>query len=172
MKNTATEPLRASIRTNAELDAEIVTLNQLVTDTAARRQSLECSCDLADEKSLDEITRLQVVEALLPRRIAARVASKDEAEKNIVAAAHAFIRAGLGPRTRALLEQAKAKAKAAFAPLYTDPDLLDKAVQNSSLVMELWAMSPTISQPANVVRYAEDLLALWAKADAIEAKLA
>lgn len=140
-------------------------------DTSARRLALEVGCDLADEKALVEITRLQVVEALLPRRIAARDESLAQVERNILDAADKFVRSELLPRLRTLTEQAEAKAKAALAPLYSDPERLAHAINNSSLVMELGFLSPTITTPHNVVSYAQNFLATWDKVQAIAAKL-
>jgi hypothetical protein len=169
-------PFTSKSRTVTAARAELATLEQLTTDTTARRQSLECSCDLADENALAEITRLQVMEALLPRRIFHREEARNLAETGLLAASHEFIYQQLGPRIRAMIVRAKAKATAELSSHFSDKDELERVVNKSVLVAELEGFShyATVrNEPADrLVPYAEQLLRTWAECDAREAKLA
>ncbi|TAL06144.1 MAG: hypothetical protein EPO07_02330 [Verrucomicrobia bacterium] len=130
---------------------------------------------MGDEKALAEITRLQVVEALLPRRIANREEAINYNEATLLKAGHDFISQHLGPRIRSMVERAKKSARARLETDFPDALALDLAVDGSALVRELdgFLRYATLSNYTgdDLTRYAERLLRTWSDCDAREAKL-
>ena len=175
MKSPATKALESAIQSVADATAEIAALGQLANDSSMRRNSLECSCDLVDEKALAEITRLQVIEALMPRRIANREEALTKLESDLLNAAHGFIREHLGPRCRTLINRAKDKARAEFRSHFTDKAELEQVLEKSALVVELENLSYRAKvreqPPGQLVAYAQQLLRTWSECDALETKL-
>ncbi|MCU0785658.1 MAG: hypothetical protein MUF81_16760 [Verrucomicrobia bacterium] len=167
--------MKAALAKRNSLEKEIAELNTLAADTATRRATLETSCKLDDDSALSEVSRCQVLAALLPTRIIARENAFTQAEADLLKAAHDFISQHLSPRIHTMIQRAKEKARAALQLHFTAETELVKAVDKSSLVVELEGSfySATIRNPTGVeiVRYAEKLLSTWADCDEREAKL-
>lgn len=165
--------LISALAARTDLEAEVGKLERLSTDTTACLKEIETTCTLDDGKALAEITRLQVVSNLLPRRISAREEALVKADETLMQYAGALVADVLGKRNRALLARARAQARTALEKHFKAGPQLDDAVERSAIVAELSASSPTIeANPGDgAVGYARRLLALSDALDAIEAKL-
>lgn len=171
-----TAPITAALSKRAGLETEIQDLNQRAADSTARLAALESGCDLGDDKALAEITRLQVMTNLFPRRLSVREQAFAETETEILQACHGLISNDLSPRLRELLNKARAKAEAALKPHFSLKPDLEQAVEKSATVSELAGLYASTSIQGSplggVLAYAQRLLEIWQRINQIENKLA
>lgn len=172
--NAATEPLLAARKAFTDNRAERVQLNQLATDTTARKLTLEVTCDLGDEKALAEITRLQVMESLIPRRLLNREEVGVTVGAGLLESCHKFISQSLAPRIRAMVASAREKTSAALQPHFSNRDDLERAVNKSGLVCELesflYYATLRDEHGDGLLAYTDRLLKTWADCDAKESR--
>lgn len=172
MKNSdPSSIIKAALEKVTALEVEIPRLKELSDRSSAALIALELSVDLADAKGLVEVTRLQTVNALVPRRISAREDDLLAARAGLLETCHSFVMENLGPRCRELLERIRAKVATELRPHFNELEL-PAAVEQSAIVQELQhiQMVGTIRQPSDnqTKTYALQLVQAWQDAATFE----
>jgi len=174
MKPSPDKPLRTAIAAHASLIVELANLSALSTETASRLTQLEAEADLSDTKALSEITRLQTVNELLPRRIASREQALANAVGTVLAECHTLVQTHLGPTARRIVAQTRARVETALRPHFREELELDRAVNASVQMQEVNGLEWSVKvedprDPAGVLRYAERLLQAAARLQEMDA---
>jgi hypothetical protein len=174
-KHTNTKPspvqlLESAIATRRKSQTELTELNKLLAEKSARQIALENTGDLKDGSIITEISRLQVFNELLPRRIAAKEKDDARAEEALTQATNQFIHEHLGPRVRRLAACTRAIVEAELTPHFRDPSALIIAVSQSERVrtIESLALPTTFHPPRGALAHAEAVLKAWIATDDFE----
>jgi hypothetical protein len=164
------EFLESAIATRRKSKIELSDLGKLLADKSAHQAALETTGDLHNPAILAEIGRLQMLTALLPRRIAAKEEDDVKAEKTLTDATNQFIREHLGPRVRRLAARTRATVEAELSPHFPDAAALIVAVAGSERVRSIagFDWSASVAPVRGAIPHAEGALKAWAAADKFE----
>ena len=132
--------MKAAADVHVDLGRQIAALEALVPDTARDLDSLCATCDLDDTAAFNKIARLQVLAAILPKRIEARQNDFLNSARNVGELHANFITYTLGPRVRALRTKAAEEVRKAISQLVSDQFLLSRAVEESDAVHAIKAI--------------------------------
>jgi len=175
MKSPETQNLESALSKHASLQAEIADIQRLSADSTTRLAALENTCDLGDAGALGEVGRMQIMVALLPRRLAAKEQQLAEAEPEILKATHRFLEETLIPKIRSLRQKTEGKMKTELQPIFPNAETLNAAISSSALVsgLDKLAFGASIqAQPFDgVIKYARRTLDAWEQAKTYEAKI-
>jgi hypothetical protein len=162
--------LESAIAARLKSQTELSDLRKLLADKSARQAELETAGDLQDAAVLAEISRLQMLTGLLPRRIAAKQEDDLKAEQALTQATNQFIREHLGPRVRKLAVRTETIVKAELTPHFHDPAALILAVAGSERVRHIATLDYSVStNPARgALEHAQTALQSWSAADKFE----
>jgi hypothetical protein len=170
--------LQTALTKRIKSTSDLADLKELDAETSSRLAEM-CAVlsigDLKDKKRIAEVGELQIVKALLPTCIAAREAADLEHEPALQRACESFVAESLGPRIRKLAEQARTKARQSLAPHLKNSVLLESAVEDSEIVHEISGLASAgsiVHVHDGATDYAQRLLAIPERLDALEAKLA
>jgi hypothetical protein len=167
MKSSSPDkPLRAALTRRAALVTELENLTALSADTTARLAKLESECDLLDAEALTEISRLQTIAELLPRRAASKEQQIAEATGAILTECHSLVQKHLGPTVRRIEAHTRERVRNDLRPHFGDEIELEQAVDKSSTIQEVNELGFTVrlenpTEPEQVLKYAERLLAAF-----------
>lgn len=172
-KPSPVQPLQTAMATRRKSQTELSELTKLLAEKSARQIALETTGDLKDGAIITEISRLQVFNELLPRRIAAKEADDAKAEETLTQATNQFIHEHLGPRVRRLAARTRAIVEAELTSHYRDPSALIIAVSQSERVrtIESLALPATLHPPRGAIAHAEAVLKAWIATDEFEKTL-
>jgi len=175
MKSPETQNLESALSKHASLQAEIADIQRLSADSTTRLAALENTCDLGDAGALGEVGRMQIMVALLPRRLAAKEQALAGTEPEILKEAHNIIETILAPKIRSLRQKTEGKIKTELGTYFSNPSTLSAAVSSSALIAGLDALANVATiqaQPFDgVIKYAWRTLDAWEQAKAFEAKI-
>ncbi|HEX3857682.1 MAG TPA: hypothetical protein VHY30_10360 [Verrucomicrobiae bacterium] len=166
------KPIHTALEKLNQGVAEVASLENLLTSNATTLRGLEANCDLGDDRALTIITRLQVIESLLPRRIETKKDALPALEQGILESCYQAITGLIGPKIRSLREKAEARVRTALSPHFADPTTLAMSVSGSELLRELdnlGVFASVQSDPlGGVIPYAERILKTWESVELFE----
>lgn len=175
MKSPETQNLESSLSKQASLQADIAEIQRLSAESATQLATLETSCDLGDAGALGEVGRMQILVALLPRRLAAKEQALAGTEPEILKEVHNFIETTLAPKIRSLRQKAEGKMKTELQPIFPNAETLNAAIFSSALVSGLEKLANLVAiqaQPFDgVIKYARRTLDTWEQVKTFEAKI-
>jgi hypothetical protein len=168
------ENLKTELNLLRSLEAAIPSLEKLFSDAKSRLEILEETADLNDGAALAEISSLQTLLQLKPRRTNRARADFQKQLAGLFASARRFRDEAILPRYSDLKGKVAARVRKKIASHYADETLLEQAVEASSIVTELNSIVQRAQAGGNEeyrpAQYAERLIAVWADLDVFEAK--
>ncbi len=172
--NPIIESIQANLAHRIDMLNEIAELTDLIASTGSQLKQLEETGDITAKPVIAQIAELQILAALLPRRLAAREQAFNDFDGKLLQEVNECIPRVISPRNRQLSERTTAKLKISLGSIYADPVALDAAIRRSDPMTTLMGTCPSITSPelvGGIVRYAQRVLDAWNNLDAIEAKL-
>lgn len=151
---TASE-LKAAANAHAALGRQIAELEVLQPAIAKDFDSRCCIVDLDDKEALTEIARLQVLSAILPKRIEAKENQFLNSARALNELNGNFIHHTLGPRSRSLREKVANELRQVISRLVSDEFLIQRSVLESDPVQAINAIYTTWHTPSASEQAAE-----------------
>jgi hypothetical protein len=170
MKKSTTEQLQSGLGKCQGIKAAIAKDEKLLADSTTELAALEVSADLSNGSTLGQLSKLQTIVMVAPKRLAARREEFSAAKKTLLAECGSFIATAFGPRYKDLEGRAVAKVEANLKPFFGEEHGLRQAAYGTK---ELSALEPLKAQtflrdadPEDAMRLAQELLDAWHAAEA------
>jgi hypothetical protein len=166
------ETIQSELAAYVACEAEIPRLEKFFGDNKAALERLEVSADLGDAAAMAEITRLQAIRELEPRRIESARAAFREQHARLFTVATEFSGAEIQPRCISLRAKVGEGIKKQIARHYGDEQSLLDAIDGSSVIVKLKRLAGAAldngNQQYRPKAFAEQLIAVWGELDQFE----
>lgn len=171
-KTIPTADLESYLEMCQRIAADMARVRTLLTNSAAEFPALAASADLSNDATLNQLSKLQTIVTVAPKRLEALQQELSAAQRVLLDAAQSFIQIHFAPRCNTLKARALEKVERKLKHLFPDQDALRAAAYGTKELSHIGTIQQraviNLFNPEEAMPYAQELLEAWRAADAFE----